>query len=1120
MRRFLVMLALVAMTIATAAPVAARERELGEGMALRPSERFQASKSLSGRIAQSDEGLLARNDSRLVNVMIKFDLDAVASYQGGVEGLAPTSPSATGKTLKENSAAAQAYRRYIDGRASTLRRSIRATVPGMTVGNTFLDAFGGMAARIPANKAKDLLEIQGVSAVMYDNVAQPLTDASPAFIGADQVWPGIGGSTTAGEGVIVGVLDTGIWPEYPSFADPGIDHPGGSYGCEFGDGVDPDFGADFTCNDKLIGAYAFLETQMAFTTIADEAYCNDAQTECSARDADGHGTHTSSTAAGNSLASAELYGVERGPISGIAPGAHVIHYRVCIDGCFSSDSVDAVEQAIIDGVDVINFSISGGSNAYSDPVELAFLDAYAAGITVNASAGNDGPGAATANHAGPWVNTVGASTSDRHFLTTLHLSADNSDTLDIEGVTVTAGIGSPMPVVLGRDTASDELCDIEATAGDYTGTIVACQRGAIARVLKSYNVDAGGAAGMILYNVSVTDLETDNHYLPTVHVNDQSETIEDFVDTHTGVTAWWDTGIASAVPGDVMASFSSRGPLGDFIKPDVTAPGIQILAGNSFDHLDDPVDGLGPDGELFQAIAGTSMSSPHAAGVAALIKAVHPSWTPGQIKSAMMTSSVQDVLKEDGSTPADPFDRGAGSIRANRAVNPTVTFDVEPVDYYQSAGDPLSRIDLNIASVNAPQMDGIISTTRTVRNVSGTQQTLNLSASGAGGKINLTPNKLSLAPGHSKSFTVFINATGLADGQYFGQIKLDPQTAGYNNAILPVAFLKAPGDVTLSHECESGTVSQGAEVECEVSVTNWSSTDAHVSVRVKSKTPSRIKVNDWSAGNQRPKGFQWNGTLGPALPPSVDGLLTPGDGFYDVSGDLGAGDLYTDEEIGNYGLPTPLRYGDVDYSTVGVVSNGYLVLGGGTSADVEFVPHEFPDPVRPNNVLAPFWTDLNPADGGEVHVGVYSSGIGGAPSFCFYVFQWTGVPVWGTSGAETRTFQVWLMSSACADFFATGGDYITFEYDATDMGPGETSTGQITGAEDVLGLTGVDLGWNVEPDYDGYFIDTGVSTAGGTMTITYDALGKKLGTSKLTAAMTSDVTPGIAKKAVDMTVIP
>src|SRR5688572_8215367 len=143
--------------------------------------------------------------------------------------------------------------------------------------------------------------------------------------------------------------------------------------------------------------------------------------------------------------------------------------------------------------------------------------------------------------------------------------------------------------------------------------------------------------------------------------------------------AEWTTGIATPVTGDVMASFSSRGPLGDFIKPDVTAPGVQILAGNT----PEPINVAAvPPGELFRVSSGTSMSSPHAAGVAALVKAAHPEWTPGQIKSALMTSSVQSVLEEDGETTADPFDRGAGSIRADRALDPVLTFDVSAGRYF------------------------------------------------------------------------------------------------------------------------------------------------------------------------------------------------------------------------------------------------------------------------------------------------------------------------------------------------------------------------------------------------------------------------------------------------------
>ena len=394
---------------------------------------------------------------------------------------------------------------------------------------------------------------------------------------------------------------------------------------------------------------------------------------CSARDADGHGTHTASTAAGAPVDSAKIFGIERGPVSGIAPGAHVIAYRVCADeGCFTSDSVAAIQQAIADGVDVINFSISGGNSPYEDAVELAFLEFYEAGGLANASAGNAGPEAGTANHGGPWVNTVGASTSPRHFLGVLRLRAADGARFTATGATVTPGL-TDKPVVLataigGNDDCSDLASDAEGRGfppNAAAGKVVVCRR-TPGRNAKAFNVRQAGGVGMILYNRGAPEdnpfepLFTDNFWVPTIAIQgpQPSGSFLAFLAAHDGEElASFTTGQASRVRPDVMTQFSSRGPLGDFIKPDVTAPGNQILAG----HTPTPWPGnevSGPAGQFFQAISGTSMSSPHGAGVSALVKAAHPDWTPGQIKSAMMTSSVQEVLKHDAKTPADPFDRG------------------------------------------------------------------------------------------------------------------------------------------------------------------------------------------------------------------------------------------------------------------------------------------------------------------------------------------------------------------------------------------------------------------------------------------------------------------------------
>ncbi len=467
-----------------------------------------------------------------------------------------------------------------------------------------------------------------------------------------------GAPTPPAPGVIYGNLDTGVWPEHQSFADLGNlsappPTPGGTArACNFGDNPLTPANDPFVCNNKLIGGQPFLAT---YLSDPDRAAAEPFHT---ARDSNGHGTHTSSTTAGNMLDSAMIFGVERGPIHGIAPGAHLIEYKVCgIEGCFDSDTAAAVQQAILDGVDVINFSISGGTDPFTDPTELAFLDAYAAGVFVSASAGNEGPGAGTANHLSPWVTTVGASTQTREFQSTLTVNGRRRDRGVHRGVDHRRGRPAAHRAVLGG-AVQQRAVRCPGRAGTFTGMIVACERGVVARVEKGFNVLQGGAAGMVLYNPTLADVETDNHWLPTVHLADGTDLVA-FLNANPGATASFTGGVATDGQGDVMAAFSSRGPGGLFIKPDVTAPGVQILAG----HTPVPESVIeGPPGEYFQAIAGTSMSSPHNAGAAILMMASHPDWTPGQVKSALMTTATEDVVKEDLVTPADPLDFGSGRI--------------------------------------------------------------------------------------------------------------------------------------------------------------------------------------------------------------------------------------------------------------------------------------------------------------------------------------------------------------------------------------------------------------------------------------------------------------------------
>jgi hypothetical protein len=296
---------------------------------LTPESTFVGMKSATGSLAETDPSLLGRTDSTLINVMIKYDYDPTASYAGGVAGLEATSPAVTGKKLKNNKAAVDAYETHAKQLSKQIGSAVTAAVPGAAIGEEFVTAYGGVAAQIPANSVADVLKVAGVAAVQSDTLEQPQSDAT-AFIGAVDVWPALGGQDNAASNVVVGVIDTGIWPEHPSFVNRGLPPPpGGPYACQFGDGSDTaHLGPTFACNRKLVGAYAFTNTYMNNIGAITGEFCNNTTKKCSARDPEGHGTHTSSTAAGDRVDSALLYGVERGPVSGVAPGARVIMYRV------------------------------------------------------------------------------------------------------------------------------------------------------------------------------------------------------------------------------------------------------------------------------------------------------------------------------------------------------------------------------------------------------------------------------------------------------------------------------------------------------------------------------------------------------------------------------------------------------------------------------------------------------------------------------------------------------------------------------------------------------------------------------------------------------------------------
>lgn len=972
--------------------------------------------------------------------------------------------------------------------------------------------FNGVAvSRVAGANLDAIASLSGVTGIYLDEEVELTTDAGPQWIGAPTVWSALGGQENAGEGVIVGILDSGVWPESPTFADPdpnGNPYPAptGTYECDLGsvmaDGTD--LGLDFECNNKLIGAYRFMETFEANRDLFDGEFL-------SARDNDGHGSHTASTVAGNSNVSADVLGGTLGVISGVAPRAQIIAYKICgtVPGtasCFGSDSVAAVEQAIIDGVDVINFSIGGGSDPYNDIVEQAFSVAYDNGVFVAASAGNSGPGADTVAHRGPWTMTSGASTHDRGFVADILLeSGDESLTLD--GVSITGGFG-PAPVILAADyddlpdtDPEDGQCNTPFPAGTFNGEIVVCERGVIARVTKSFNVAEGGAGGMVLYNPALQTLNTDSHWIPSIHIQDDAGVaLLDFLANNSDVMGTLSGGVKATVQGDVMASFSSRGGPNQSLgisKPDVTAPGVNILASDT-PYKAEP---LGQPG-LFQLLSGTSMSSPHTAGAGALLAALHPDWTPGQIKSAlMMTATVDGLVKEDGVTPVDNFDAGSGRIDLNVAGNPGISIAESAANFYLHEDDLWNS---NYPSLYIPSMPGQMTVERTLQSELDYDAWWYITVESNDGLVVDVPSVVGIRAGRDATLSIHVDASGVELGET--AMAVMHLTHGDHALRFPITIVREQAPVSIDKTCDSASLASGEVTECTISITNNSFDEADFNVT--DVLPRRLRLVNGSvdgATQTSSRSLSASGTLFGAAPPivnaAVDPLASPA-GYLalDQFGgnlDLGA----TDESITNVNVSSFVYAGET-YSQIGVVSNGYIVVGGGTGADVDYINQPIPSANIPNNILAPFWTDLNPEFGGRVLVNVLGDGVNS-----WIVVEWEAVSNYGDG--ELNTFQVWIGINGVED--------ISFTY-GTELSDGDG--GFLTvGAENKFGNTGGQIyfdgvGDAPAPSYPNgdYEIDV-FSTPGEpgeTYTITYSAFGTKPGDWTNCAEMTSSLFEGTA----------
>ena len=709
-------------------------------------------------------------------------------------------------------------RRLADARAALGRELVPVAA--------FHAVANGFVVELTASEAHRLRSLPGVAGVRPERNYWLHTDRGPAWIGAEALWTGAvaGVAATRGEGVVVGVIDSGINAAHRSFADRGDDghdhaNPRGRlYGlCAQ---------APARCNDKLLGIHDFT---------------NEGARDGS--DLDGHGTHVAATVAGN-VVEAVLDGVTIDVplrVSGVAPHANLISYKACTDTaegdstCAEGALIQALDQAALDGVDVVNFSIGGGArdpwegvragSARADDMAEAFLNLRAAGVVPVVSAGNDGPFAATVSSPAnaPWVIATANASHDRRFLNrVLGVSGPGVAPRDYEGLGISAAL--PTRRIVDAAAYGHALCaegeDLDPPyngrsnpwpPGTFNGEIVVCLRGVQARVAKGYNVRAAGGGGMILYNQASTgdSVVSDDHFLPAVHIGHEAG-IDLLARLATASAAGGQlSGAISGYQrlldgrGDVLNSSSSRGPVtpfGGWLKPDVSAPGSSILAAAQSGTQD------------LAILSGTSMAAPHVAGAAALLLGARPAWSVDQVESALLTTALAGVLDTDGATPATAFEAGSGRVQPAEAARAGLHFALGRASY--AAADPLRGG--NPATLNRPSLVSAACSTRCsfVRNA-----TANRAASWrvetqaeAGVVLRVSPLEFALGAGQSQALAIEVDVGDprLAGRQVGGTIVL--VEAGGARQSLPVSVYADPGAVRARIDLGTSSDSGHADV--------------------------------------------------------------------------------------------------------------------------------------------------------------------------------------------------------------------------------------------------------------------------------------------------------------------
>lgn len=769
--------------------------------------------------------------------------------------------------LQKNSAAIESYVAKLEEEQQSVLIKVGANTSRIY---SYKYGLSGFASRMTVAQAQKLRSQPEVLNVWEDEIRPLATTDSASFLNLFDRDVGLRSARDLdGDGLVVAIIDSGVSPEHPALQDKReADRPRlcrsswaessllGRWLCsrfdrrpdvvtfeppEDWNGVcqSGERFADTDCNNKLIGARWFVDGAEATGPIDEDEFR-------SARDADGHGTHTATTAVGN-RSSASIFGTLIGDVEGIAPKARLAVYKACWlrpgrtrASCNTSDLANAIDAAVADGVDVISYSIGSSMREVTAPDDVALMAATKAGVLAVVAAGNEGPGLGTIGSpaGGPWVITAAASSRTGEssvealeVLTPTSIAgriatreALFSPPLDerdpIEGELVLGDDGDDT-LPNGDDGVTSDGCQPLVNGDEVNGKIVLLQRSGCLFTDMVRNAEDAGAVATLIYNLGGDPVvmfgESGLVDIPALMISqaDGNLILAEFDDGNE-VTVVLEKSLllTSTDAGNVMATFSARGPapVADVLKPDVTAPGINIIAG----FTPDPANAT--PGENFAYLSGTSMSTPHVAGVALLLRQEYPGWSPAAIKSALMTTARRDVQIPDSLTPANPFDFGSGHIEPNAAFDPGLVYDANGDEYdafacgvaspaisnarcqeLAASGLSFDPKALNQPSIALSRLANQATVTRRVTNVTDQAETYSVSvATPPGINVSINPATLSVPPGGSAEFDVTaVYVSGPLDLWRFGSLTWSSSDHDvYSPIAIKPTSISAPAEVT------------------------------------------------------------------------------------------------------------------------------------------------------------------------------------------------------------------------------------------------------------------------------------------------------------------------------------